>query len=118
MDLSRFELIGEADQISDIVWREVMEWNYFLKDTIGKQLVRSIDSISANLSEAYGRYTVPERIRFTYYSRGSLCESINWLQKTKRRNLISEEIADKLICSLDQLSRRQNAYINSLKKMK
>ena len=28
-----------------------MNWNYFEKDTVGKQLVKAADSIAANLSE-------------------------------------------------------------------
>jgi len=29
----------------------------FAKDTIGKQFARSVDSISANIAEGFGRYT-------------------------------------------------------------
>lgn len=36
-------LLGEA------VWEMVSNWQYFEKDTIGKQIVRSADSVSANL---------------------------------------------------------------------
>jgi len=38
----------------------VDRWNYFQKDTVGKQLVRSADSIAANLSEGFGRYHYKE----------------------------------------------------------
>jgi four helix bundle protein len=34
----------------------VIKWDYFLKDTIGKQLVKAADSVAANLSEGFGRY--------------------------------------------------------------
>ena len=77
MDLDRFNLIGQADLIGDVVWEEVTKWKHFSKDTIGKQLVRAADSISANLSEAYGRYSFADRKRFAYYARGSLCETTN-----------------------------------------
>jgi hypothetical protein len=46
MDLSRFKLIEITDQVSDQIWDEVNEWEYFSKETIGKQLVRAVDSIS------------------------------------------------------------------------
>jgi four helix bundle protein len=115
MDLSKFKLIAEADKIGDIIWDVVIKWDFFCKDTIGKQVVRSADSISANLSEAYGRFTNPERIRFIYYSRGSLCETINWIQKSKKRNLINDKLADDLLFQLNHLSIKQNKYIRSLR---
>jgi four helix bundle protein len=118
MDLYRFKLIGEADKIGEIVWDAVIHWDYFTKATIGKQVVRSADSISANLSEAYGRYTIPERIRFVYYSRGSLCETINWVQKSKKRKLLNDQLADDLLYKLGNLSIKQNKYIQSLRAAK
>ena len=92
MDLSGFKIIGQANLIGNAVWEEVIHWNYFEKDTIGKQLVRAADSISANLSEAYGRYSFADRKRFAYYARGSLCETINWLQKSSERGLIKSTL--------------------------
>lgn len=116
MDLSRFKLIDLADQVSDDIWDEVAKWNYFHQSTIGKQLVRAADSISANLSEAYGRYTYPERRLFSMYARGSLCETINWINKAKRRNLISQEVGDEIMKSLIDISYKLNGYVRSLKK--
>jgi hypothetical protein len=46
MDLSRFKLIEIADQVSDHIWFEVNKWDSFNKETIGRQLVRAVDSIS------------------------------------------------------------------------
>jgi four helix bundle protein len=116
MDLSRFKLIELADQVSGDIWEEVATWNYFPKDTIGKQLVRAADSISANLSEAYGRYTYPERRLFSLYARGSLCETINWINKAKQRHLISEDAGNEIAKSLIDISYKLNGYVRSLKK--
>ena len=115
MDLKKFKIIDQANQIGDIIWEEVILWNYFNKDTIGKQLVKAADSISANLSEAYGRFSYADRKRFAYYARGSLCETMNWLQISSRRGLISTEKGDKLQEELDILSYRINTYIKRLK---
>lgn len=41
---------------ADCVWDVVMEWNQFARDTVGKQLVRSVDSVGANIAEGAGRY--------------------------------------------------------------
>jgi four helix bundle protein len=115
LDLRKFKIVDQANQIGDSVWEEVILWNYFNKDTIGKQLVRAADSISANLSEAYGRFSYADRKRFAYYARGSLCETINWLQISSRRGLISTEKGDKLQGELEILSYRINKYIKHLK---
>ncbi len=107
MDLNRFKLIQLSDQVSDNIWKEVEEWSKFDKWTIGTQLVRAADSVSANLSEAYGRYTYRERKLFSMYARGSLCETVNWIQKAIRR---------KLIDGLTDISFKLNGYIRSLRK--
>lgn len=37
-----------AEEIADLAWEVVIKWDYFPRDTIGKQLVNSADSIGAN----------------------------------------------------------------------
>ncbi len=116
LDLKRFKLIELSDQVCEQVWNEVSQWDHFQKDTLGKQLVRAVDSISANLSEAYGRYTFPDRKRFLYYARGSLCESINWINKAIARNLIEVDLGEELLSELQSISYKLNYYIRSLNK--
>lgn len=45
-----------AFNLSNFVWEIVTKWDYFAKDTIGKQFVKAVDSISANIAEGFGRY--------------------------------------------------------------
>ena len=115
MDLQKFKIIEQANLIGEEIWEEVIQWKHFDKDTIGKQLVRAADSISANLSEAYGRFSYADRKRFAYYARGSLCETINWLQKSVKRKLLVSEKESRLQEELNILSYRINAYIKRLK---
>lgn len=68
----------------------VIKWDYFAKDTIGKQFVRSIDSISVNIAEGFGRYSKKDKIRFYRIILGSLDESCGWLKKLSTRKLIHE----------------------------
>ncbi|HRG07160.1 MAG TPA: four helix bundle protein, partial [Cyclobacteriaceae bacterium] len=96
------------------VWNLVDTWKYFEKDTIGKQLVKSADSISANLSEGLGRYHFKETRNFSYFARGSLFETKTWLTKAFNRNLIEEQQFNSLTNELDLLGKRINAYINTL----
>ena len=89
----------------------VENWDHSQKDTIGKQLVRSADSISANIAEGYGRYFFKENRNFCYYSRGSLLETKNWLGKAWRRKLLDERKYKILNESLEELHKSLNAYI-------
>lgn len=103
-------------ELGEIVWDIVNKWDYFQKDTIGKQIVRSCDSISANLSEGFGRYHFKETINFCYYSRGSLYETKTWIVKAHKRNLISDTKFSELIESIDTIGKMLNKYIKSISK--
>lgn len=111
MKLEELNVYTSADIISDKIWEVVEECDYYKKDTIGKQLVRAADSISANIAEGYGRYFFKENRKFCFYSRGSLLETKNWLGKAHRRNLISTELFNSLINELETLRKSLNAYI-------
>ncbi len=115
LEPGKLEIILLADQLSDEIWKEVIQWRFFERDTIGRQLVRAVDSVSANLSEASGRYNYADRKRFAYFARGSLYETVNWLEKSSRRKLIDDEIVKKMLVEIQLLSRRLNAYIKALK---
>jgi four helix bundle protein len=118
MDLYRFRLIELSDNVAEVIWSEVSKWETFAKHTLGKQLVRAVDSISANLSEAYGRYSYAERKRFAIIARGSLCETLNWINKAKQRKIIEENIADQIVNNLTDISFKLNYYLKSLSKHK
>ncbi|MEA2102949.1 MAG: four helix bundle protein [Thermodesulfobacteriota bacterium] len=63
------------------------------KNTVGYQIIRSSDSIAANIAEGYGRYTPADRKKFYLYSRGSLEETKSWLRKLIKRKPLSESRA-------------------------
>lgn len=60
MKLEDFKVYQMAMEIGSEIWDIVIKWDYFAKDTIGKQFVRAIDSVAANLSEGFGRYHYKE----------------------------------------------------------
>jgi four helix bundle protein len=113
-NLDEFNVYNLSLELADDVWKLVQKWNYFEKDTIGKQLVRAVDSISVNLSEGLGRYHFKESKNFGYYARGSLFETKTWLVKARNRELLSEETFDNLNSKLDVLGKRLNTYIKSI----
>ncbi|WDZ99399.1 four helix bundle protein [Mucilaginibacter sp. SJ] len=114
--LEDLEVYRLADSFSDEIWFIVSEWDYFTKDTVGKQIVRSADSISANIAEGYGRYHYKENRNFCYFSRGSILETKGWLQKSKKRNLITEEQFDDLFEKLQVIHLKLNAYLKFIGK--
>jgi four helix bundle protein len=114
MRLEELEVYEEAMRIGEVVWGIVAKWDFFAKDTVGKQWVRSADSMAANLSEGFGRFHHKENKQYGYYSRGSLFETKTWLTKAHNRSLIPEESFQELSGALDTLGRRLNAYIKSI----
>lgn len=113
MKLEDLEIYHLSMIFSEKVWEVVLLWDYFAKDTIGKQWVRAADSISANISEGFGRYSFIDSRRFYYIARGSLYESKTWLDKSKNRNLISEKIHKTLYNELNILGYKLNKFIKT-----
>lgn len=103
-----------AENLSDVTWEMVIRWDGFAKDTIGKQLVRSTDSIGANIAEGEGRGSYPDNRRFVRIARGSLQESQHWLRRAFRRGLVSQEQIDVIKPIIDQLAPTLNAYLRSI----
>lgn len=115
MKLEDLEIYNLSMDLSDKIWFIVEGWNYFRQDTIGKQWVRAADSISANISEGFGRNTYKDQKNFYYFSRGSLYESKTWLDKSKRRSLINEEAYKTLLNDHNVLGIKLNNFIKSVK---
>ncbi len=116
MKLEELNVYNLSMEMGEKVWNIVVGWNYFEKDTIGKQLVRAVDSVAANLSEGFGRYHYKETINFGYYSRGSLYETKTWLTKACNRKLLKEEDFNKFMREIDNIGVKLNNYIKSIGK--
>jgi four helix bundle protein len=115
-NLEDLELYQLVETFSNEIWLLVSEWDYFAKDTVGKQIVRSADSIGANIAEGYGRYHYKENRNFCFFSRGSILETKGWLKKAKERNLISEERFNMLFEKLQAIHLKLNAYLKFIGK--
>jgi four helix bundle protein len=103
-----------SETLADEIWEIAAGWNNFTKDTIGKQLVRAVDSIGANIAEGEGRGSYQDNRRFIRIARGSLQETQHWLRRAYKRNLLTEEQIAKLKILIDTLAPTLNAYLRSI----
>ncbi|MCW3110249.1 MAG: hypothetical protein JWQ09_4755 [Segetibacter sp.] len=103
-----------AMQIGDEVWNVVNRWAFFEKDTLGKQITRSADSIALNIAEGYGRFHFKENKNFCYHARGSQFETQSALVKAKTRHLIDEKTFELINQKLEHFHKLINGYIKSI----
>lgn len=114
MKLEELKVYQLSMDIGEMIWMIVSRWDYFAKDTVGKQLVKSVDSIAANLSEGYGRFHYKENKQFCYYNRGSLYETKTWLKKAHNRGLIIGDDFQSLEKDIETIAYKLNNYIKSI----
>jgi|SRR3989339_756313 len=98
--------------LSNYVWKIVVEWDHFSKSSVGIQYVKVVDSVSANIAEGFGRYSKKDKVKFYRYSFGSLKESMDWTQKAKARSLISDKQYEIIMGELLRFPREIYSLIN------
>ncbi len=111
MKVQQHTAYQKARTLADIVWKTSRNWDRYTLSTLGNQLIRSVDSISANLAEGWNRYSKKDKINFYVIARGSLAETTDWIEKAHSRNLIDlsdYEVAQKI---LEDLPREVNGLI-------
>jgi len=111
--LQNLEIYKISRGLSVMAWDIYGRLNIGMKIAIGRQFLELTDSIGANIAEGYGRYHYLDKIKFYYYSRGSLSESGHWVDILFERKLVSEEIYQKFKGKLDKLHFKLNAYIKT-----
>jgi len=108
-------VLRAAEGMADDIWRQVVHWEAFVRDTVGKQLTKAGDSIGANIAEAYGRFHYGEKLQFLYYARGSLFETKYWLNRAQERNLMPTSQVQDYAGQLTDLARQLNSFAADLK---
>lgn len=73
-DFQRLRVYRLAVDLSDEIYASVERWPLLARTSFGAQLIRSADSIGANIAEASGRYGPADRRRLLVIARGSLYE--------------------------------------------
>ena len=103
-----------SERLANAVWRMVSDWDWFAKNSVGRQLVRAADSVGANIAEGVGRGSYQENKRFVRIARGSLNETMHWLRLGYARNLVTKEEVAQLRPMIRELAPRLNAYLKSI----
>ncbi len=111
LTIDKIDAYVHSFSLSNKVWNIVNSWESFERWTVGKQFVEAADSISANISEGFGRYHKKDKIKFYKYSYGSMEETKDWLRKASIRGLISEEEKNEVLLSLESLPKMINQLI-------
>lgn len=112
LQLNNIDCYEESFILSNYVWDLVTKCVWFAQKTIGVQFVNAIDSISANIAEGFGRYGKRDKIKFYYYSFGSVKESLDWNEKAKSRHLLAPEEYQKIFIILERLPKSIHQLIN------
>ncbi len=70
--------------------------------------MRAADSVSANIAEAGGRWTVKDKRHFLRIARGSLAETEHWVDCARGRGLIDVDMDGRTA----EIARMLNGLIN------
>ena len=118
MSFEDLRVLRSAEEIADGVWKDVTKWDEFARDVVGLQLTRAIDSVGANISEAFGRYHYGEKLQFLYYARGSLFEAKYWINRCLARDLITSNQGKTYGNQLTDLAKQLNSFSSTVKQNK
>ncbi len=114
LKFEELRVLQDAEAMADSVWRQVVLWDEFARDVVGKQLARAADSVGANVAGACSRVHDGEKQQFLYYARGSLFDTKYWLNRTRARDLMSSAQAQEYAAQLTNLARQLNIFANKL----
>lgn len=98
-------------EVAGKCWNAVDSWPTYARDTVGKQLVRAIDSVGANLVEGDGRYRDTDALHFFVIASMSAREARYWLRIAADRHLVDQDKAREMLDVIETASRELNALI-------
>ena len=104
------EIYKWSVEVADWSWYQAISWKPFARDVMGRQIVRALDSVAANLIEGGGRHGTADAIHFFIIARASAEEGIHWIERASHRGIVPESEA------VDQIGklRKVLAGINNL----
>jgi four helix bundle protein len=103
----RLRVYQQAVALSDEIYESVSHWPMHARHSLGSQLIRSADSIGANIAEAVGRWHEGDKRRLLVIARGSLYETEHWMFRAEARGLLPHGSAERL----EEIARGLNGMI-------
>jgi four helix bundle protein len=79
-----------AVALADHLHAAVDRWPRDHRWTIGKQVLRSADSVGANIAEGAGRWQPKDKLHFFVIARGSLNETEHWIVRARKLGLVDQ----------------------------
>ena len=114
--LKELKVYQLSRKLSSIAWKIYSQMSFEDKKHIGDQLIRSTDSVGANIAEGYSRFHYLDKVRFYYFARASQSEATDhWLDLLLERNKIDQETFDEFILISKSLQVKLNNFIKSTK---
>jgi len=89
--LKELEVYQLARELSRLAWNIYEHLSRQDKKIMGDQFIESTDSVGANVAEGYHRFHYLDKVKFYFYSRGSLAEcQTHWLELLFERGKIKQ----------------------------
>lgn len=104
----------EAHKLTLLVYKLVLKFPEYEKFGLCDQTRRAVSSVSANISEGFGRHTYKDKIHFYYIANGSLTETQNHLIVAKDLGYINEADFDNSMFQIMITSKLINGLIKSI----
>jgi four helix bundle protein len=108
--VEELEVYQLSEKLADLIWEQVITWDNFARDTLGKQLVRAADSIGANIAEGGGSDGARENHRYLGYAQRSLRETRFHLRRAFSRSLLDNAAIELIRDNLDILAPKLTSY--------
>lgn len=86
------------------------------KFRLAGQLEAASTSVPANIAEGHASGSTRNYLKHLYIARGSLAETVTFLELFGRRELISRQATNSILEALEPVARMLNALIGSLEK--
>ncbi len=113
--LNDLNVYKKSIYLSKNAWKLYTSLPMDIQIVTGKQFIRAVDSIGANIAEGFGRYHYKDSLKFYYNARGSLWESKHWIYLLFKRGFVNKDTFDNFIADIDILGKQLNNFINRLK---
>lgn len=84
--------------------------------TLARQVVRSASSVSANIAEGHGRYSLGAHRNHLSIAKGSVCETDSWVDLLCRAGYLGAQAEQRLHADCEEIMRMLTAKIVDLER--